>query len=137
MSKLFKSACIAAIIGGMAISPAWAEPYGHRGGGDHRGHRGHVGWGGWGTGLLLGTAVYLAATAPSRAYYPRPPVYAAPLYVMPPVTVVRPVMAPPMVLPPPVANEDWWYYCAQPAGYFPNVRVCPIGWTRVAPMPPG
>ena len=38
---------------------------------------------------------------------------AAPLYVTPPVY--------------------YWYYCQDPAGYYPYVPVCPTGWILVAP----
>jgi len=32
---------------------------------------------------------------------------------------------------PPVAG--YWYYCQDPAGYYPTVASCPGGWTQVAP----
>ena len=135
MSKLLKSALVAIAIGSVAISPAWADRYGHHGGdwgyGHHGGHGGD--WGGWGLGLLFGTAVYLAATAPPPVYYPPAPAYAAPVYVMPPVTVAPP---PQMALQAPVASQNWWYYCAQAAGYYPYVKSCPSGWTRVSATPP-
>ena len=30
-------------------------------------------------------------------------------------------------------DSDYWYYCPNPAGYYPNVQNCPIGWLRVVP----
>lgn len=29
----------------------------------------------------------------------------------------------------------YWYYCADPEGYYPYVRSCPGGWARVIPTP--
>ncbi|MDD5249341.1 MAG: hypothetical protein PHY45_10170 [Rhodocyclaceae bacterium] len=124
MSKLLKSALIVAMISSLAISPAWADRYGHYG---HHGGGGDGGWGWWGPGLLLGTAAVLAASVPRPVYYyPPAPVYSAPVYVTPPV-------APPV----PVAEEAGWYYCPQAAGYYPYVRACPSGWLRVSPTPAG
>ena len=31
----------------------------------------------------------------------------------------------------PVAG--YWYWCAEPHGYFPDVRDCPVGWQAVMP----
>ena len=28
-----------------------------------------------------------------------------------------------------------WYYCQNPAGYYPSVPQCPSGWLQVAPQP--
>lgn len=74
-------------------------------------------------------------------YYPRPYYYAPPYYYPPIVAVPAP---------PPVYVErgdaqaggaegasNWWYYCANPPGYYPYVRQCPGGWQRVSPQPPG
>ena len=122
MSKSFKSVVIAALIASMAISPALADPRGYRGGG--HGHGGGA-WGALGL-ALFGTVVYLAATAPP------PPRYPAPVYVQPPVVVTQAAPAPA-----PATPEYWWYYCAQPAGYYPYIQACPTGWTRVSPVPPG
>ncbi|WP_233870390.1 hypothetical protein [Paraburkholderia adhaesiva] len=36
-----------------------------------------------------------------------------------------------------VPEPGYWYYCAMPEGYYPNVRSCPGGWERVPPRPPG
>jgi hypothetical protein len=32
--------------------------------------------------------------------------------------------------------QGYWYYCANPKGYYPYVKQCPGGWQRVAPQPP-
>ena len=31
--------------------------------------------------------------------------------------------------------DGYWYYCSNPAGYYPNVRSCPTGWLPVPPQP--
>jgi hypothetical protein len=28
---------------------------------------------------------------------------------------------------------QYWYYCQDPAGYYPQVAACPSGWLQVAP----
>ena len=45
---------------------------------------------------------------------------------------------PPMVAaPPPTAQARYWYYCANPAGYYPYVAQCVTGWQRIqATTPP-
>jgi hypothetical protein len=93
-----------------------------------------------GLGLLAGTAMLLAATEPRPAVYAPPvAVYSPPVYSPPPrVVVYRP--EPPVYAPPApayaVPADRWWYYCRQPAGYFPYVQQCSSGWTRIAPQPP-
>jgi hypothetical protein len=135
MTKLLKSAFIATVISSMAITPAWADRYGYHGGG-----HGGGGWDALGF-ALFGTALYLAATAPPPAYYPAPvyapyapPSYAQQVYVQQPVVVAQTY---PPALPVSETQQNWWYYCAQSAGYYPYVRACPTGWTRVSPIPPG
>jgi hypothetical protein len=33
--------------------------------------------------------------------------------------------------------DHYWYYCAQPAGYFPYVKDCDQPWMKVIPQAPG
>ena len=33
------------------------------------------------------------------------------------------------------AASPHWYYCYEPAGYYPDVTDCPAGWVPVAPLP--
>jgi hypothetical protein len=115
---------------------AWADRGrggGHRGdGGDHfrgdgdfhghRGfhHRGHFG-------------IFIGPAFPPGYYYPWP-YYAYP-YAYP--------YYPPLAAAPPQYTERgdtalqpfYWYYCANPAGYYPTVRACPGGWQQIAPVP--
>ena len=130
-SKSFKAALLAAVFafGAVAGSPAWADRgYGHGHGHAHYRHGGNHYWG-LGLGLLAGTAIILSAQ-------PRPVYYPPYVYAPPPVVVVPgpPVMAapPPQTVP---SDAAWWYFCSNPAGYYPYVVACPSGWTRVPPTP--
>jgi hypothetical protein len=57
-------------------------------------------------------------------FYPQP-VYPYPT-IVPPAIVVQP--APP-------ANASW-YYCDNPAGYYPTVPTCSSAWREVPATPP-
>ena len=48
-----------------------------------------------------------------------------PWYVQP-----RPVV---VVLPPPPPAGQYWYYCANPMGYYPYVAACAVEWQAVSP----
>jgi hypothetical protein len=70
-------------------------------------------------------------------YYPR---YYSPYYYSPAPVVVAPA-APPVYVEQqgqtPQAQESGnWYYCSNPAGYYPYVRQCPEGWQQVPAQPP-
>lgn len=63
--------------------------------------------------------------------------YPAPYYY-PPQVIVTPPPAPPPVyieqsLPP--AETQYWYYCPSGKGYYPYIKTCPEGWSRVLPQP--
>ena len=46
----------------------------------------------------------------------------------------RPLPAEPIVyIEQPKAPPAVWYYCEQPAGYYPDVKACPGGWLLVMP----
>jgi hypothetical protein len=72
----------------------------------------------------------------SDAFYPDPgPVIAPPAVMAPP----PPAPVAPPVAPPPTAQV--WYYCDNPAGYYPYVQSCPTQFravpaTPAAPPPP-
>jgi len=85
------------------------------------------GWGWWGPGAFLGGAAFGAALAyPYYAYpypyggYPYPYAYSQPPQ---PQVYAEP-------------QQEYWYYCKDPQGYYPYVANCPGGWMRVAPTPP-
>lgn len=77
----------------------------------------------WSIGIGIGAPYY--GWSPGWWGYPPPVVVAVP--PPPPVVVV-----PAQPLAPPVA---YWYYCYNPAGYYPQVQTCPGGWTPVPAQP--
>lgn len=73
-------------------------------------------------------------------YYPYYYPYYSPYYY-PPAVVTVPA-TPPVY----IEREDdsaalpgasYWYYCADPQGYYPDVSECPGGWRAVSPQPDG
>jgi len=71
-------------------------------------------------------------------------VVAPPVVVTPPPVYVPPYPAPVVVeqpapvyqeQPQPQAAQQVWYYCQDPAGYYPYVKQCPHGWQPVSPTP--
>jgi hypothetical protein len=61
-------------------------------------------------------------------YYPAPVYYpAAPVYVQPPVYVERSDVVP--------EGPGTWYFCREANGYYPYVKQCPGGWSRVPAQP--
>ena len=72
--------------------------------------------------------------------YYRPYAYPYPYYSNPYQYYVPPAASPPPPVyeqpaPAPQQGESVWYYCPDPPGYYPYVRQCPKGWTKVAPSP--
>ncbi|OIQ75233.1 hypothetical protein GALL_431000 [mine drainage metagenome] len=53
----------------------------------------------------------------------------------PPLVIERQPMVV-QTLPPGPAPQSFWYYCQNPAGYYPYVANCPGGWTPVPATPP-
>ena len=109
----------------IAAAPASAQHGGWRGGGGwHGGY--HGGWhGGWGWGVSVG---FYDPWWPG--YYAGYPYYS---YAYdPPVTVVQ--QAVPAQQAP--AAPASWYYCDNPAGYYPYVQNCSSPWRPVPATPP-
>ena len=79
-------------------------------------HGDHDGRGGWW--WIVGGNWY---------FYPAP-VYPYPDPYIPPVVMPAP--------PPPAYAPQYWYYCPNPAGYYPYVPACPTNWMAV-PASPG
>jgi len=73
-----------------------------------------LGWG-WGYSWPYATAP-LVVTAPST-----------------PAVIVQQQPAAPVAETP----ASYWYYCTQPAGYFPYVQNCETSWMKVVPQVPG
>lgn len=117
---------------------------GHYGGwhGHHGGWRGAY-WGP-GAGVYIGGPAYWGAWPYAYSYgwapYATSYAVAAPTvyYVEQPVEVSPPpAQSPPG--PPSVAGNaglppTFWFYCTQPAGYYPYVRDCSQAWMRVLPQ---
>jgi hypothetical protein len=110
------------------------------GGGSHGGawHGGGYGggwYGGWyggGLGIYLGGPAYWGAWPYQYygGYYPYDDeYYPYPVYPSDPTTVyVEPQQ---QVAP---APEYYWYYCTNPAGYYPYVQNCNNAWMTVVPQ---
>ena len=64
-------------------------------------------------------------------YYPRP-IYPYPDYYEPPAVVYE--QAPPVSSG--VPNQQYWYYCDNPKGYYPYVSECQEQWRPVPVTPP-
>jgi len=65
-------------------------------------------------------------------FYP----YAYPQVITVPATPPVYIQQPPVILPSPpavVTRSNYWHYCEQPAGYYPQVKNCPGGWILVPP----
>jgi hypothetical protein len=107
-----------------------------------------------GVAFAAAVAVLVCGVVPAYAWWRGPvwigppywPYYTPPVVVEPPVppVVVQP-SAPPVVVQPPAPQvyvqpdgqtaHDSYYYCESAKGYYPYVKECPQGWTRVAPQP--
>lgn len=56
--------------------------------------------------------------------------YAPPIVVQPPPQRVEVQNLPLGPAPP-----SYWYYCSNPAGYYPQIASCPSGWAQVLAQP--
>lgn len=94
-----------------------------------RGHGGHHGHARVGVGIVFDPFWF------GPGYYPNP--YYYPPYYYPPAVVAVPATPPTYIEQEEVpAPSAYWYYCANPPGYYPYVKHCPGGWQPVAPQPP-
>jgi len=77
-------------------------------------------------GFHFGVPLYAWHWYPAPAYYYHP----APVYVQPPappVYVERSDVVP--------EGPGTWYFCRESNSYYPYVKQCPGGWTRVPAQP--
>ena len=134
----------------------WGGGHPHGGGGPYRpgyGGWGH-GYGGWGYGypgygftLGLGYGAGWALTGGYPWYYWGAPVYPGYYYpygygvtTMPALSVNEDlvyVQRPPIDVASPPAQQPgsgYWYYCTEPAGYYPYVQQCTRPWIAVQPQ---
>lgn len=116
---------------------AFADGHGGHGGGGH----GHGGYGHGGHGGHFRGSIGFYYNDPfwwgPRPYYDpffyRPYVYEPPTVIVersPPVYVQRQ----PAVPAPAPAAANSWYYCPNPAGYYPYVQNCSQPWVPVDPQ---
>ena len=98
---------------GFAAGPALAHDGhgGHFHGGHVHGHHEHFG-------VVIGAPTFFWPIDPFPNYYSPPVVIESP-----PVYIERD------------QPSGYSYYCADPRGYYPQVRVCPGGWQRVQVTP--
>ena len=126
-----------------AIRPGWGWRYGYPAYGYPA--YGYPGWG-WGFGYGVGWGI---ATTPAWGW---PTYYAAPSWVPQDVAVPAPWVSPsisdgvaaapatPAPAPAPAAPQvapqqpSYWYYCTEPAGYYPYVNQCSRPWIAVQPI---
>jgi hypothetical protein len=122
----------------------------HNGGGSHGGgggwhgggggwHGGGGGWHGggwhggnwwWGPGIAAG--VFAGAALADTYGYGYPYGYGDPSpYDYPPSQYAAPGYAPT------ASSAAYWYYCQNPAGYYPYVQRCRTQWQPVPMQPPG
>jgi hypothetical protein len=92
-------------------------------------------WGAWNYGWGLGYGVPYPYAYPYPAY---PFAYAPVVINSAPIAqtyIQQEPVAEAAVQPAPTVN--YWYYCYQPAGYFPYVQNCDQPWVKVTPQNPG
>ena len=114
---------------------------GFRGGGFRGGFDGFRGGGrggpfigrGFGWGLGLGFGFYDPFWWPG--YYPWGYPWAYPYYA--PGVVVRYAPAPGYLPASAAPQQQFWYRCGNPEGYYPYVRNCMTGWEQVPVAPAG
>ena len=134
--KKLAFAFVALVTMACASGSALAQGHGNwHGGGGHGGWHGggwHGGWHGPRVGVFVGYPGYWGAwpypyAYPYAAYYP----YSVYAPAEPTVYIQSaPVSAPAA----PSAGTSFWYYCAEPAGYFPYVQNCSKAWMQVVPQ---
>jgi hypothetical protein len=128
---------ILALLVAVLVCPgAWGDRDRWRRDRSYRGHDSHfrldLGFGlPWYSPWYFTSPYYGYGYAYPPAYYPYYPPAVTLLPAQPPVYVERRA-APAEPLP----AGEYWYYCLDPAGYWPVVAQCPGGWQRVSPLPP-
>jgi hypothetical protein len=141
--------------GGAQVAPGPARGGAHWAAGPYRPLYGHAGWGygyGFGVGLGLGYGAGWALTGSPwywgwpAAFYGAPWIYpygvfapGYPALALDDVTGYVQQPAAESVAPPaPRTAASHWYYCTEPAGYYPYVQQCSRPWVAVRPdaVPP-
>ncbi|MGB8339329.1 MAG: hypothetical protein WCD07_02195 [Burkholderiales bacterium] len=94
----------------------------------HKHDLGRWSGGHWYSGRHSGRSGWWWIVGPTWYFYSAP-VYPYPDPYLPQVVIVAPPVQP--EVPP-----QYWYYCADPAGYYPYVPRCRVNWQTVLPTPP-
>ncbi len=83
----------------------------------------HGGWhhGFWGPRFFWGPSIVIGSPWYPYGYYG---------YSAPPVVIEQ---QPQTYVQPQSPQENYWYYCQNPQGYYPYVQNCPGGWMKVVP----
>jgi hypothetical protein len=68
--------------------------------------------------------------APGWGWY-GPYSYPYPYYSAPVVVESEPTL----YVEPQAQEQQYWYFCKNPKGYYPYVKNCPDGWMKVVPTP--
>lgn len=140
--KIIKLCALLALTTGLLGSGLAMADHGHGGGGHWRGN----------IGLYIGPGFgpYYPRYYGDPFYYGYPPPY---YYGYPPAVVVIPQQPPvyyieqgqqqPQAIGPQVDSsqsapqqDNFWYHCDKPEGYYPYIKDCPQGWQKVVPEPP-
>jgi hypothetical protein len=122
------------LLGLTASGVAWARGNGHHGFHSHpHGHHHGRFHDRASAGVVIGVPLYGYRPYPDTpAYgYSYPPVVAAPY--PPPVYIERGTDQTDGTA---WQGAGYWYYCANPQGYYPYVAYCPAGWQLVPAYPP-
>ena len=106
---------VSALVLGNSLPDAAASGHGH--------FRGH-GHGHFRVGVVVGP-VWGPGWGPYPYGYPYP-------YATAPVVVQS---EPTLYVEPQSPEQNYWYFCSDPSGYYPYVKRCPKGWTKVVPAP--
>jgi hypothetical protein len=104
------------------------------GGGRHGGHGGGHRHGGAQFGIFVNPGWWGPGSwGPYRyPYYPYYPYYQPPVIVQPPPVITQPYEDES----PADEQQQYWYFCPDPQGYYPHVKQCPKGWLKVVPETP-
>ena len=129
MTKLMKKlaiACIAAcaVLGGIGAANAQMHDGSHAGGGGFHGGAGPQG----GHGAHGGGGFHHDGRFHGRGVFVGPPIVFGPQYY--PYGYSAPYG---YSYPYDDDSGSSYWYCADPAGYYPDVQTCPSGWVQVVP----
>ena len=110
--------------------------YGGRHGGHYSGRYGGYYGGSYGWGLYVGSPWYWDWPWYSGYRY-YPPYAYGPYAAYDPPTVYIEAPRADAATEAPAAPANLWYYCTEPAGYYPYVQNCNVAWLKVVPPPSG